>query len=449
MRIRVLSALVFMTLWMAVSDAQQTTRQIIITLRAGQSITKVTRDSATHVVRQIPGQSIYLLEVDSGTVTTALEKLIQSPAVVVAESNRAIPLESGSNPATPSDAKVVQSMAALLDGQTITNFYGTDVLKAYVDQTALQIIGAPDTRNISTGTGTRIAFIDTGVDADHPVLRPWLDPGIDLVGNGSISEFDGVSLDLGAWVRGNAASAVDSRLSFLLKQSMAALLDDGSGETTPPGFPPAFGHGTLVAGVLHAVAPLARLVPIRAFDPYGNTTLFKLAEGIYRGADLGVDVLNMSFSSTEVSKTLQQAIIYAHGKGIALVASVGNESRDAGSVYPAAYPLVCAVAATDFNDRLAPFSNYGSIVSISAPGAYVISTAPGGRYAMAWGTSFSAPIVSAAIALVASLGAHSRGSQSTSFVTTGAVPIDDKNPEHVRELGGGRVYLPNVFLSVR
>ena len=229
---------------------------------------------------------------------------------------------------------------------------------------------------------------------------------------------------------------------------MAALLDDGSGQTTPPGFPPAFGHGTLVAGVLHAVAPEARIVPIRAFDAYGNTTLFKLAEAIYRASDLGVNVLNMSFSTTEVSMALQQAVIYAQGKGVATVASVGNESQNAAGMYPASYPLVSAVAATDFNDQLAPFSNYGSIVAVCAPGAFVVSTAPGGRYAMAWGTSFSAPIESGAIALVAALNQRWVGSHNSGLVEKTAVPIDYKNPSYVKQLGSGRIYMPNVYSAI-
>jgi subtilisin family serine protease len=110
--------------------------------------------------------------------------------------------------------------------------------------------------------------------------------------------------------------------------------------------------------------------------------------------------LNMSFSTREVSETLRRAVLYAQGKGVALVASAGNENRDAAAIYPASYPQVSAVAATDFNDRLASFSNYGSVVSLSAPGAYLISTAPAGRYAMVWGTSFSAPIVSGSVALL-------------------------------------------------
>jgi subtilisin family serine protease len=445
---RVLCAIALLSLWISVSRAQQTEPNIVVALKPGQPIDKIARDTGTSVLRQIPGHPVFLMQVNSGTAAMAVQKLTLNSSVVFAESNRNIRLETGSNPATAADAQLGQSMAALLDGQTTTGFYGADVLNAYANQTALQIVGVPQTRYISTGKGTRIAFIDTGVDADHPALKSVLESGIDLIGSGSISEFDGVSSDQTTWVRGNGNSIIDTRLSFLLKQSMAALLDDGSGQSVPPGFPPSFGHGTLVAGVLHAVAPEARLVPIRAFDAYGNTTIYKLAEAIYRASDLGVNVVNMSFSTTEVSKALQQAVIYAQGKGVSLVASVGNESQNAAGMYPASYPLVSAVASTDFNDQLAPFSNYGSIVAVSAPGAYVVSTAPGGRYAMAWGTSFSAPIESGAIALVAALNKTWVGSHNSAAVENTAVPIDDKNPSYVKQLGRGRVYMPNVYSTI-
>jgi len=453
---RVVCAVALLALWLSVSRAQGDAPQIIVGLNPGQTIDKVIRGTGTHPIRQIPGEPIFLLRVDSGPAIAALQKLLHVSGVDFAEFNRSLRLESGGDLATTSDARLGQSMvalldqsmAALLDTETTTKFYGTDVLKAYVDQPALQIIGAPATRNISTGARTTIAYIDTGVDPDHPVLQPWLDPGIDLIGNGSISELDGMSDDMTQWVRGNTPSLIDKRLSFLLKQSMAALLDDGSGQTTPAGFPSAFGHGTLVAGVLHAVAPMARIVPIRAFDGYGNTTIFKLAEGIYRAADLNVDVLNMSFSTSEDSTAIEQAVIYAQGRGVALVSSVGNESTDAGGLYPASCPLVNSVAATDFDDHLAFFSNYGSVVTISAPGSYVISTAPGGRYAMAWGTSFSAPIVSGSIALVAALKPRWVGSRTGGAVRTTAVPIDAINPGYAGELGTGRVYLPNVFSAI-
>jgi len=230
---------------------------------------------------------------------------------------------------------------------------------------------------------------------------------------------------------------------------MAALLDDGSVGQTAPDLPTAFGHGTLVAGLLHVVAPESRIVPVRAFDTNGNTTLFMLAEGIYRASDLGVDVLNMSFSTTTVSQTLQRSVLYAQSKGVALVASAGNESGTVAGTYPADYPLVTGVAATDFDDHLATFSNYGTDISISAPGSFVVSTAPGGRYAMAWGTSFSAPIVAGSIALVSSITPAARGSGSREIVITTADSIDDENPGYERQLGKGRVNVMNALKNRR
>ena len=155
----------------------------------------------------------------------------------------------------------------------------------------------------------------------------------------------------------------------------------------------------------------------------------------------------MSFSTTTVSQTLQQSVLYAQRKGVALVASAGNESADAAGIYPAAYPLVTGVAATDFDDRLAVFSNYGTGISIAAPGAFVVSTAPGGRYAMAWGTSFSAPIAAGSIALVSSV--TPRGAASDAMVITTADSIDDKNPGYERQLGKGRVDVMNALKTRR
>jgi subtilisin family serine protease len=444
-RTRLLCILGFIAMWIGVSVAEQSETEIVVILKAGQSIEETTRSSGTRVTRQIPGQPVYLVQPNNGNVDASIRKLGNNAGVEIAELNRPIRLESGTSASGAGDAALVQSMAALLDGQARVNFYGTNVLNDYVNQPALQIIRVRETRNISTGAGTRIAYIDTGVDADHPALRPWLDPGIDLVGTGSVSEFDGLSADLSAWVNRNTPTQLDNRLAFVLRQSMAALLDDGSGGGTSSDLPPVFGHGTLVAGLLHVVAPAARIVPIRAFDTYGKTTIFKLAEGIYRASDLDVDVLNMSFSTTEVSPTLQRAILYARSKNVALVASGGNESSDVAGIYPAASPLVVGVAATDFNDRLATFSNYGSAISLSAPGSFVVSTAPGGRYAMAWGTSFSAPIVAGSIALVSSL--YPQGLQDVEMVVNTADPIDDQNPGYERQLGSGRLNLQNALKS--
>jgi subtilisin family serine protease len=237
------------------------------------------------------------------------------------------------------------------------------------------------------------------------------------------------------------ASLLDERFCFVLDQAMASLLD---GDNRGPEFPSAFGHGTLVAGIIHLVAPETRIVPIRAFDAWGNTTTYSIIEGIYRARDLHVDVLNMSFSIDVDSGVLRKAITDVQAAGIALVASVGNDSTDTAQVYPAAYATVMGVAATDFNDQRAAFSNFGRSVAIAAPGAYVISTAPGGTYAAAWGTSFSAPIISGTLALIASGRGFGQALSQTAVTT--ADFIDNVNPGFEHKLGSGRV---NVRRALR
>jgi thermitase len=151
----------------------------------------------------------------------------------------------------------------------------------------------------------------------------------------------------------------------------------------------------------------------------------------------------MSFSTTEYSATLSKAIANAWSSGIAIVAAVGNDGSFVSGAYPASYPQVIGVAATDFQDHIASFSNYGTAVSVDATGAFVVSTAPGGRYAAAWGTSFSAPIVSGGIAMIASLRGHGHA-DSMSIVTT-ADNIDSLNPGFAGQLGKGRVNLQRAL----
>jgi subtilisin family serine protease len=313
----------------------------------------------------------------------------------------------------------------------------------------MRVVGVDRVRSLSTGAGTRVGYIDTGVDPNHPALRPWLEPGADLVFNKTASEFDGLSQDMMSMLDQDMMSMLDQdmmsmldkRFMFLLNRSVISIL---SGATGRPQFPEAFGHGTLVAGMIHVVAPDARIVPIKAFDPYGYTTVFTLIEAVYKALDLNLDALNMSFSTAQNSGLFHEAIDTARAQGIAIVAATGNDNREGRDIYPAGYAGVFGVAATDLHDRLAIFSNYGITVAITAPGAYVVSTVPGGKYAAAWGTSFSAPIVTGAIALRASW--RGRGQSDAPLVINTADPIDALNPGFERKLGRGRLNVPKALL---
>ena len=123
-----------------------------------------------------------------------------------------------------------------------------------------------------------------------------------------------------------------------------------------------------------------------------------------------------------------------------MVASIGNDSRLLrNDVYPAEHNNVIAVASTDFEDRLASFSNYG-FVDLMAPGVGVATTFPGGLYARASGTSFSAPLVSAGVALLISVGNTNKSAAQAIMHTS-----DDIEPVNLdslwNELGWGRVNL--------
>jgi subtilisin family serine protease len=165
--------------------------------------------------------------------------------------------------------------------------------------------------------------------------------------------------------------------------------------------------------------------------------MFAIIEAVYAAIAQEVDVLNLSFSTKEESQTLRLAISEASSKGITVVASAGNEGRDANDLFPAAFAGVYGIAASDLNDKRASFSNYGKDVALTAPGALIVSTVPGGKYAAAWGTSFSAPLVSGSAALLASVG--TRRSGEVVELINNADPIDALNPGFEKKLGKGRL----------
>ena len=114
----------------------------------------------------------------------------------------------------------------------------------------------------------------------------------------------------------------------------------------------------------------------------------------------------MSLGAPRGSKALQQVIQKARSQGVVIVAAAGNEGPKEGTVdYPAAYPEVIAVAASDAKDNVASFSSRGPQVALIAPGVDVLSTVPGGGYAKHSGTSMAAPHVAGLAAIAVAEGA--------------------------------------------
>lgn len=432
MKIRLLGAVLLLSVISGLSRAESPVQEYIVVLKNGNSIDGVNKAHGTQTLRHIPGTPMFLVQ-SASSGGNILQQLQTDPAVETAEPNRHVKLHSSVN--APFDPGLAQQMASLLDGQTLTTFYGSTVLQSYVNQPALTISHVNEAWQTSSGAGTHIAFIDTGVDFTHPALAPWLDPGVNVLNNdGSASELAGLSQQMASLLDQQMASLLDQDFTFILDQAMASLLDGGGNSGA---FPADFGHGTMVAGILHLVAPGARIVPIKAFDANGHTTMFAITQGVYEAVELGVDVLNMSFSTTQDSPAFRKAIADAHAAGVALVAAIGNDATGNVTYYPASYPNVIGVAATDFSDHLAGFSNYGTGVTMDAPGAYVVSTAPGAKYAAAWGTSFSSPLVAGEIALLAAF--RGQGNSDSEMVINTADSIDSLNPGFAGMLGKGRM----------
>ncbi|MCD0486187.1 type VII secretion-associated serine protease mycosin [Streptacidiphilus sp. ASG 303] len=232
-------------------------------------------------------------------------------------------------------------------------------------------------RNGITGKGVTVAVVDTGVDDANPQLRG----GKVLPGE------------------------------VLLTDPQTRKPATG-GATLDP-----VGHGTKVAGIIAArrspatgfvgLAPDARILPIRQNDSEGSGDVKTLTRAIQDAVKAHAQVINISQDVRAGTASglfagqaeLHQAVRWAVSKGVVVVASSGNDGKDA-PTYPAAFPEVIAVGASDRNNERASFSQYGPFVDVAAPGVDMLSTVPRGGQCTDNGTSFSAPYVAGVAALL-------------------------------------------------
>jgi type VII secretion-associated serine protease mycosin len=216
---------------------------------------------------------------------------------------------------------------------------------------------------LSRGTGVVVAVVDTGVQANHPLLKGSVLAGTDVV-NGGTANTDCV------------------------------------------------GHGTLIAGLVAAhpragtgfagVAPGATILPVRVSNSEQGSA-GPLADGIRRAVNSGAKVINVSIVVGQSTPALRSAVAYAVAHNVVVVAAAGNESQ-AGSpvLYPAAYPGVLSVGAIGPDGTRATFSETGTGVGVVAPGQDIIGPGAGGPGLVAGGqgTSYAAAFVSGVAALV-------------------------------------------------
>ncbi len=342
--------------------------------------------------------------------------LVQSLlGIVSVEADRLLPIPLAPLPSIPS---------GLYDSAPV-NYYGAIAWHGYVVQPAAQIVRLQDAQNgFRIGGSGIVAVIDTGVDVNHPVLSAVLIPGYDFTRNqpGASEWLDVSGLQNGSTYTGTQQPGyVQQSTAAVLDQSTAAVLDDKNYT--------AFGHGTMTSGLIHLVAPRAKILPLKAFSSDGTGNLSNIIAALYYAVQHHANVVNMSFDIPAFSPALNQAAAYANKAGVVLVAAAGNGSTSA-PVYPAALNnYVVGIASTTNWDSRSSFSNYGSRdVWIAAPGENIVSTFPGGTYAGASGTSFSSPIVAGTVSLILSAKQQTvNQSQAASALSHGRTLTPDLN----------------------
>ncbi len=245
----------------------------------------------------------------------------------------------------------------------------------FANQWGPQKIAAPDAWAIEAGERNIIvAVIDSGVDYTHNDLSAnYLPGGYDFVDddNDPYPAADGIDNNQNGWV------------------------DEG------------VNHGTHVAGIIAAVANnsigIAGIAKVsilseRVMNSDGDGTSFDVVEGINHAVAHGAKIINLSLGGGRTSLE-SDACQNAWDNGCIIVAAAGNDYGGPVS-YPAAYPTVIAVSATDSNDNLSNFSSVGSEVELSAPGVSILSTIKNNQYETESGTSMAAPHVAGVAALV-------------------------------------------------
>lgn len=327
------------------------------------------------------------------------------------------------------------SVPPALTDRTPVSFFGSTVINGYIHQPATALVHLEEAQNrFNTGDGKVVAVIDTGVDPNHAVLKDVLLPGYDAIGNTPFAD-ETLSLPLNSTPSGDVPNPVwtNGRSAALVDQSTAAVIDGDSRFS-------AFGHGTMVAGVVHLAAPRVRILPIRAFLPDGSGYNSDIIRAVYYAASQNATVINMSFHLPAYSQELRNAIAFAGLSGTVSVAAAGNGGNDV-PLYPASYPEVISVASTSNADQLSSFSSYGNRIWLAAPGEGVVTTYPFGTYAAAWGTSFSAPFVSGAAALLQSnllLLNQSQSADALAHADRVNAPVGNGRLNVATALGAGR-----------
>jgi len=350
---------------------------VLVKLRTGNALAPLLVKYRLSLIDRFGSRPIFRLKVASSTtVADTIAALGREPDVLIAEPN---------------------ALHRSPEGRK-NNVWAIGDPDAYATQWAPEAMRLAEAHAITTGSGVRVAVLDTGVDRSHPLFAGRLLPGFDFVDFDSAPDEVGSPANLG------------------------------------------FGHGTHVAGLVLLAAPAAKIMPLRVLDAQGQGNAWVLLEAMLHAVDPdgnpqtddGAQVINLSLGSldrTQLFDAISQLVSctvpdpaepgvdftdpgYNGDKqrcgssaGAVVVAAAGNDASKSVRQYPAAESAYgkIAVTASAADHRLASFSNFGSWVDVAAPGDKLTSSVPGGNYGTWSGTSMAAPLVAGTAALVRSI----------------------------------------------
>jgi subtilisin family serine protease len=328
--------------------------------------------------------------------------------------------------------------SAIPNDTYFTRLWGLHNTGQYVHRTSgtpYADIDAPEAWHITTGNSDIvIAVVDTGVDYSHPDLSDnmWSNTG-ETPNNGIDDDGNGYVDDVRGWdFFGNDKNPMDLH-----------------------------GHGTHVTGIAAAegdnaigitgVCWTARIMPLRFLDENGIGTVADEISAIDYAIANGAHIINASFGSDTHSRSERDAISRASYAGILFVTAAGNDglNNDTSPFYPASYNLdnIISVAATDQDDNLIWFSNYGpTTVDVGAPGVNIYSTSPSMNYQYMHGTSVATPHVAGLAALIWGYNSSLTHMEIKDIILNG---VDIKPTLSGKTFTGGRINALNAFAGSR
>lgn len=344
----------------AAPQSSPITGQIMVKFHDDRAAAGVLRQHGLSEGPGIGSTRAQLIKVPAGKELQLIAALSRNPAVEYAEPDELVTADTD-------DQYFPRQYALQNTGQSFTNTAGT---LSVAGGTADADVDAVEAWSVTTGSGIKVAVLDSGVASDNPDINP----------------------------------------KVVLRANFSSSSTNGDN----------YGHGTHVAGIVAAIAnntagvagvcPGCTILAGKVLNDSGIGSSSSLANGIDWAVSNGAKVINMSIG-VRASRTLETAVNNAWSRGVVLVAAAGNGGNQT-KIYPGAYPNVIAVAATDNTDAKASFSTYGaSWVDIAAPGVNVYSTFPNHTFVLGTqnnrsfgydvgnGTSMSSPIVAATAAL--------------------------------------------------